>query len=181
MSKVGPEGRSYLPVVNSDLQRLAEIACVGRTAFFRDHPEWGMYAQQVVCVALCQGAALHMIDGATGINDFDVYTFYAAQPTKRWYSKRIKSFDFGDAKYGQSLDRPEYIGRRVDCLGREIDVGGGEDPVSALLRYLRRRKTKTARLLAEKAVVLLEPQCGLVVWPDDAVPKLENRAIVDEG
>jgi hypothetical protein len=35
----------------------------------------------LVCVALCQGAALHFVDGENGVKDFDVWTFYAARLT----------------------------------------------------------------------------------------------------
>lgn len=165
MSSVGPEGRSYLQLAKADLERLADIARLDRVSFFRDRPEWAIYSQRVVCVALCQGAALHVVDNRTGINDFDVYTFYAAHPAKRWYAKRIKSYDFADPKFGQSVDRPDYIGRRVDCLARAIEVRDDEDAVSALRRYLAAGSTQTAMLLARKAVVLLEPVCGTVVWP----------------
>jgi hypothetical protein len=50
-------------------------------------------------------------------------------------------------------------------LGRAIEVDDTEDIVSALLRYLQEGRTNTARLLAEKAVVLLEPDCGKAIWP----------------
>jgi len=168
MSDVGPEGRSYLPIREADLWRLVDIARKDREAYFEEYPEWAVYADRIVCVALCQGGALHMVDGKTGINDFDVYTFYAEHSSKRWYAKRIKSYDFGDPRFGQSADRPGFVGRRVDCLGRAIKVVDGEDPASALRRYLQRGRTETARCLAKKAIVLLEPQCGLLVWPDSA-------------
>lgn len=167
MSDVGPEGRSYLPIIEADLRRLADIARRDREVYFEEHPEWGVYADRILCVALCQGAALHLVDGETGINDFNVYTFYAVHPSKRWYAKRIKSYDFGDPRFGQSIDRPGFIGRRVDCLGRAIDVVDGEDAASALRRYVRQRGTEIARCLAKNAVVLLEPECGLVAWYRD--------------
>ncbi|MCZ7546276.1 MAG: hypothetical protein M5R40_23340 [Anaerolineae bacterium] len=169
MSKVGPEARSYLPIEREDLIALAEIARRDREDYFQRKPAIAeLYAQRVLCIALCQGAALHFIDGETGINDFDVYTFYRVHPQKQWYPRRIKSYDFGNPKFGHSVDRPDFSGRRVDCLGRAIDAGEGEDVVSALRRYLQAGKTKTARLLAAKAVVLLEPHCGTIVWPVEA-------------
>jgi hypothetical protein len=171
MSKVGAKGRSYHLIELDDLKALAKIACRDREDFFRSYPKWAkLYALRMLCIALCQGAARHYIDGTTGINDFDVYTFYRTRPEKHWYAKRIKPYDFGDPKFGQSVDKPKYVGRRVDCLGRDIDASGGEDAIAALRRYLQAGKTKTARLLAIKAVVLLEPSCGTVVWPVDATP-----------
>lgn len=77
MSKVGPEARSYQAIFPNDLKRLLQIATQDQTAFFKEYPDWGkLYRRRKICIALCQGAALHYVNGATGINDFDVYTFY---------------------------------------------------------------------------------------------------------
>ncbi len=164
MSEVGKDGRSFLKIEFSDLKQLAEIARRDREQFFKEKPEWATYANSVLCVALCQGAAKHYVDCETGINDFDVYTFYKANSTKRWYAKRIKSYDFGNSKFGKSIDKPKFIGRRVDCLGRAINKLDGESIQSALLRFLEQGKTKTAVELKKKAIVLLEPDCGTIVW-----------------
>lgn len=132
MSEVGPEGRSYLPIERLDLERLLAIAEADLDSFFRSHPIWAhRYGSRLLAVALCQGAALHYIDGATGVNDFDLYTFFKSNPEKGWYAKRLKAYDFGDAKFGQSVDKPRYIGRRVDCMGRSISVRDGEDTIAA--------------------------------------------------
>lgn len=166
MSSVGIEGRSNEAITAEDLERLTQIARQDRETFFQDNLEWAeIYAQRVLCIALCQGAAMHYIDRRTGVNDFDVYTFYKAHPQRHWCARRIKSYDFGNPKFGQSVDRPDFIGRRVDCLGREIEVKEEEDVISALRRYLQSGKTQTAKLLATKAVVLLVPDCRTVVWP----------------
>ena len=166
MSGVDPKGRSYGLIEISDLQRLLILAEQDREAFFEAHPQWRKsYGGRVLAVALCQGAALHYLDGKTGINDFDVYTFYRANPRKEWYAKRIKSYDLGDAKFGRSVDRPDFVGRRVDCLARGIAVRGDEEVRAALRRYLMEARTETARLLSAKAVVLLEPHCGEIIWP----------------
>jgi hypothetical protein len=165
MSKVGSAGRSYKVIKVTDLRRLALIARKDQIEFFENHPEWArLYSGRKICIALCQGAALHYIDGSTGINDFDVYTFYRKHPAKDLYPKRIKSYDFGNAKFGQSQDKPEFIGRRVDCLVRSIDAAKAEDVEILIQRYLTGSKTETARLLAAKAVILLEPNCGKVIW-----------------
>lgn len=166
MSNVGPEGRSYRAIDITDLRRLLRIAQNDQIGFFENHPKWArLYSRRKICIALCQGAALHYTNGCTGINDFDVYTFYRKHPSKDVYPKRIKSYDFGNPKFGQSQDKPDFVGRRVDCLVRSIDTVSGEDAVTSIHRYLMGGDTKTARLLAEKAVILLEPNCGEVIWP----------------
>jgi hypothetical protein len=165
MSKVGSAGRSYQAIEIADLKRLAQIAQKDQIEFFENHPEWAkLYSDRKICIALCQGAALHYINGSTGINDFDIYTFYRKHPAKDLYPKRIKSYDFGNAKFGQSQDKPDFIGRRVDCLVRSIDAVEGEDVGISIQRYLMGGKTETARLLAAKAVILLKPNCGKVLW-----------------
>lgn len=164
MSKVGPEGRSFLNLGKGDLKRLLNIAERDREEFFRKRPDWArLYANRILCVALCQGAALHYVTGTTGINDFDVWTFFETNPKKSWCYRRNKHYDFGDPKFGQSIDRPDFNGRRVDCLGRDIKVMRGENSIAALQRYLKEGGTETSRLLAEKPVVLLEPDLGRVV------------------
>jgi hypothetical protein len=164
VSKVGEEGRSYQRIEPEDLERLADIAIRDREDFFQRHTDWAeAYADRVLAVALCQGAAQHYVDGTTGINDFDLLTFYQRNPRKHWYAKRLKYYDYGDPKFGQSVDRPDYAGRRVDCMARAIEAGEGEDVIAAVQRYLQEGKSKTARPLAQKAVVLLYPNCGTVV------------------
>lgn len=165
MSNVGAEGRSYLRIELADLERLLDIARRDRKMFFAKYPEWKtLYGHRLLCVALCQGSAQHFVDGTYGINDFDVWTFYKTNAKKSWCYRRNVAYDFGIPKFGQSISNPEFIGRRVDCLGRNIDVFRSENVEVALRRYLQSGKTQTAQLLTQKAVVLLEPSLGKVIW-----------------
>lgn len=166
----GSTGRSYEPIDRDDLTRLARIARSDRDDFFARKPRYSALAGRVICVALCQGAALHLIDGENGIKDFDVWTFFAAHPENPPFPwRRRKARDFGDPKFGRSPDRPGFVGRHVDLLGRSLQTGGEADPAAVLRSYLSEGATDTARSLSKKAVVLLEPtdQLGAVVWPAD--------------
>jgi hypothetical protein len=161
--------RSYQPITKDDLKRLAIIAEADRVEFFTNYPG---YRARVICVALCQGAALHYVNGNNGVKDFDVWTFYdRASAEKPFHPKRRKSRDFGPSKFGKMLnDLPEakdFLGRRVDLLGRSLSVDANADPVAVLRRYLTKRESESAWWLAQKAMVLLEPQelLGMVVWP----------------
>lgn len=166
MSNVGRKERSFLQLSAGDLQQLLDLAVADRSSFFRRYPGWAdAYARRTIAIALCQGAALHYCCGDGGINDFDVYTFYAANPKRRWYAKRHAITDFGDAKFGKSSTHPAFVGRRVDLLSRALAVEPRTDAVSAIRAYLREGRTKTARLLAQKAVVLLNPELGRCIWP----------------
>jgi hypothetical protein len=167
MSHVARKWRSFDMIGVGDLRRLANIAATDRREFFKKHPDWAqLYRRRVLCTALCQGAALHYARGEVGINDLDVYTFYATHPDRHWYAKRRRVCDFGDPKFGQSVDKPKFVGRRVDLLGRSIAARPRENPVLAVLRYLKARETKTACHLADKAVVLIGPpkHLGRVIW-----------------
>lgn len=162
--------RSYEIIRKKDLLRLAAIADIDRADLFRRKPALGeMYAGKVICTALCQGAALHFLEGTCGIKDFDVWTFYKADPGRAFPARRrAPPYDFGDPRFGVSPDCPQFVGRRVDLFGRSIEWTDGLSAVEALRAYLRRPKTQSARALAQKAVVLLEPEAdlGRIVWPD---------------
>jgi len=113
-----------------------------------------------------QGAAWHYVRGDVGINDFDVYTSYAANPERTWYAKRIARLDFGSTKFGcLEVSGRGYIGRRVDLLGRALNVPVGADLTESLRVYLKSPKTGTSREFGKKAVVLLEPGMREIVWP----------------
>jgi hypothetical protein len=172
VSDVGAEGRSFEKITQDDLRRLASIAHEDRESFFADHQDWAsLYQNRLLAVALCQGAAAHFVEGQRGINDFDVYTFYAAHPSRPWYAKRNKPWDYGDPKFGRTVDRPEYIGRRVDLLGRGIHYRHEEDPAAAIRRWLRTDGGKSAQLIAQRPVVLLWPEerLGEVIWEPGSV------------
>jgi hypothetical protein len=157
-SRASRPGRSYAPIGREDLVRLARIARLDREDFFARKTRYRALDERLICVALCQGAALHYVDGKSGVKDFDVWTFYAALSDHSGYPwRRRKAVDFGDPKFGPSPDKPDFTGRHVDLLGRSLRTAGEVDPATILRRYLFEGETETARRLSEKAVVLLEP------------------------
>jgi hypothetical protein len=169
--------RSYERLTKSDLERLGQIAALDRQELFRRKPDLArLYGGRLVAVALCQGAALHYLDGKNGIKDLDVWSFYRAAPERPYPYRRRGVADFGDPKFGTSANQPQFVGRSVDLLGRSIDARDFSDPVEVLREYLRSRKSESARLLAEKAVIIIEPASilGAVVWPTDADPRDEQ-------
>lgn len=167
MKNRNPALLSHLPIEREDLNRLLRLAEEDRAQFFAKYPEWrDQYQARLLGVALCQGAADHYLDRSSGINDFDVYTFYAEHPARRWYAKRLQAVDFGDPKFGQSeVSRRGFVGRRVDLLGRALPVEPGADIVLSLQAWLASGLPGTARELAVKSVVLLSPAMGVIVWP----------------
>lgn len=103
-----------------------------------------------------------MMRRPNGVKDFDVWSFFAAIPGERFPAAiRHRHFDFGHSKFGAEPDQPTKFshikGRRVDVLLRDLPVGLDADPVEALRAYLERRRTDSARALAAKAAVFVEP------------------------
>lgn len=164
--------RSRAKITLDHLERLANLAATDQTERFRRRPRWQPYADRVLCVALCQGAALHFLDEHTGVKDFDVYTFYSEDQALGPFPPRWRrTADFGPSVFGRyAPDPPRFAGRRVDLIGRSLKVAPYAEPVGAVRDYLRAGRTATARHLAAKAVVALDPPSlrGIVIWQEDA-------------
>ena len=115
--------RSYGHLLPEDLHRLGEIARQDREEFFHRCPRYRPLQDDIIAVALCQGAALHYVNGSNGIKDLDVWTFYAKRPTLSQYPphRPITPRDFGDPRFGQSPDFPQYVGRKVALVHNSIE------------------------------------------------------------
>ncbi|MFG2000442.1 tyrosine-type recombinase/integrase [Spirillospora sp. NPDC048911] len=104
--------RSLAPIDREDLLRLAELAADAEAELFRRNPRGsGRYSGRLLCRALCQGAALHYVNGSNGVKDFDVWSFYAEIDgwpfPPRWRGTR----DFGPSKFGiQEIPRATRAG-----------------------------------------------------------------------
>jgi hypothetical protein len=161
--------RSSERITRGDLKRLARIAAHEREDFFSRHPEFAiLYRKRLLCTALGDDAALHYLNGVTGVSEFSVWSFYAAHPEAPFPFRRAGRADFGQSRFGRAADAPEgYVGRPVALHGRSLDVTPGSGPVEALQRYLKAGATRSSRELAQKAVVLIEPELllGAEVWP----------------
>jgi len=161
--------RSTAPIEVSDLRRLAEIAAAVEADLFARHPEGsGRSAGPLLCRALCQGAGLHYVDGQNGVKDFDVWSFYAERPDGPFPARWSGTADFGPSKFGRSSgDLPTCQGRRVDLLGRSLPVPLEADSADVLRGYLSAARTASAKALAAKGVVPIDPahRAGEIIWP----------------
>lgn len=158
--------RSKQRITKVDLRKLSAIAAADRDDLFRRKPHLRHYRNRIVCVALCQGAALHYLDGRNGVKDFDVWTFYEHSKLHFPY-RRVGKGDFGDSKFGRRpKDSKRFLGRRVDLLGRSLRVQPSSHPLQVIEDYLARPRTKSAKKLAKKAVVIIDPPelRGRVAW-----------------
>src|SRR5436309_7834001 len=118
--------RSPARLTVADLERLRDVARADREFMFERNPNWRAYRDRMLCVALCQGAALHYINGASGIKDFDVWTFFARSPARAHPDpalfRRRRAADFGASRFGRTTSAPAWIrGRRIDLLARSLD------------------------------------------------------------
>lgn len=161
--------RSLETIGQPDLVRLAELAAQAEKRLFERNPDGaGRYAGRLLCRALCQGAARHYLDGTTGIKDFDVWSFYAGHEAGPFPYRWRGTADFGPSRFGWYPGDPlSFRGRRVDFLGRSVPASLTDDPAAAVRAYLSSPRTRTARELAAKAVVLIDPpgRLGEVIWP----------------
>ena len=162
--------RSYARITRADLKRLLRIACIEREDFFSRHKEYAiLYRKRVLCTALCDDGALHFVNGQTGVREFAVWTFYAEHPEASFPHWHAERYDLeASRKFGRLPGAPEsFRGRPVQLAGRSIDASPVDDCLEALQRYLRRGGTPVARRLADKAVVMIEPEplAGYVAWP----------------
>ena len=166
--------RSYAVITKADLRRLARIAQEQREDFFSRHPEFAiLYRKRLLCAALADDAALHYLNGMTGVSEFSVWSFYAEHAEAPFPFQVVDHADFGHSKFGRAPDAPEgYTGRRVSLNGRSIEATPEHDPLEALQRYLRAGASPSARELGHKAVVLIapEPLLGAQAWPTLALP-----------
>jgi hypothetical protein len=162
------EERSFERITDGDLKRLGRLAAEDRAGLFaRSERTRRLYAGRLFAVALCQGAALHRLNGTNGVKDFDVWSFYEAHSEGPYPPRRNGTADFGHPKFGRTPEYEHFVGRRVDFLGRSFPFDRSGDVARAIRSYLRRSGTESARFLAAKAVILIEPEdrLGEVVWP----------------
>lgn len=163
--------RSRERITDADLVRLGAFALVDLAGLIERETTTGRrYHDRLLCIALCQGAALHYLDWAYGVKDFDVWSFFAAHPAGPFPFRRRVKCDFGRSKFSRHLaDSPRFLGRRVDLGGRSLPVSPEADPVESVRSYLAAGLSETARRLSQRPVVVLWPAGlrGRVIWPLD--------------
>lgn len=159
--------RSNEKITKFDLRKLLRLARADIDDFFdRKSTYKKPYQGKEKLVALCQGAALHYIDGKNGVKDFDVWFFYPQKGDVILPYRRTGLVDFGKSKFGKHPNNLLFEGRGVDVLMRSTKDFDRGSPESCISDYLSNCKTVTAKLLSQKAVVGLYPErvFGKVLW-----------------
>lgn len=179
--------RSYASLRTQDIDRLLEIERAWRYSLEQRYEHWRWYGPRLMCIALAQGAALHLVDGRNGIKDFDVYRFFAKHPGRPDPDPAIyrgrTAVDFGDSsRFGRNEDPnaspkvKRMKGRNVDLFSVALEAEPTDDPAQAIQALLSAPRTKTERYLAQKAVVILSPQPLRVAWPSTSAALLQGFA-----
>ncbi|HXV29777.1 MAG TPA: hypothetical protein VD840_05550 [Sinorhizobium sp.] len=149
--------RSYELLNRADLERIASVAIRTLAAIFERAPVAGLYRDRIVLLALAQGSALHYLNGTNGIKDFDVWAFFEAGAAKPFPHRKRWCADFGPSRFGRHPDDIGYRGRRLDLMGRSIDVADGESAQDAVRRWLA-SPAKSAVALRQKPMFCLLPR-----------------------
>jgi hypothetical protein len=159
-------------LTDEHLQRLTTIALDDQAAMFDSSPHLAVYRDRMLLIALCQGGALHYLNGKWGVKDLDVYTFYAKHPTVQMHPLRHTVKDFGESEFGYRPDDladrgKQFVGRAVDLLVRSLPVESDADPIDAVWNWLETSKNESPQLLKLAAVIGLYPDRyrGRVIWP----------------
>lgn len=159
------ESRSCEKITVTDLNQLLRLAQNERKLFFKHNPKYKPYYKSLLAIVLCQGAAKHFVDGKTGIKDFDIWFFYKPRNSNYplWRLGRYGHVvDSGIEKFGKNKKHPEFVGRKVDMMIRELpeelirECRG--NPRDCIKTYLEKPMTQSARKLSEKAAVGLFPK-----------------------
>jgi hypothetical protein len=162
--------RSFERITQDDLIRLAQIARADFDALFQRREYSRPYA-----AACCVYAKALLVITSTVIAAFrtSIYGgFFEAIPDHKFPPRRCGMHDFGSSKFGRNPDDGDsFKGRRVDVIGRSISMAKNETPMESVLRYLRVKLTDSARLLAERPVIVVWPEnCfGQIIWNGERV------------
>lgn len=178
MSDAPREARSFERITNEDLARLAEIGVAALADTCRPGNKSHVYADRLQLLCFCQGAALHhrqssspntSIEDWRGIHDFDVWGFFRIVPGQRFSHRTLQERDFGPSRFGKSPGDGKREGRKVDVAGRAIDVSPGEDPVDAVLRWVRSGPGSSPKLIRQRPIYVLSPGAafGTMIWHGD--------------
>jgi len=100
------------------------------------------------------------------VSNFDVWTFYAERGSPFPY-RRVGKSDFGESKFGRRpKDSGRFVGRRVHLIGRSLRVRPSAHPLEVIEDYLSRPRTNSAKKLAMKAVIVIDPVelRGKIAW-----------------
>ena len=108
------DGRAMEPLTKEHLFELGRLAALDQDKFFIRNPRYAPCRSGLLCIALCQGGALHYVDGRNGVKDLDVWVFYDAACGPQFPPRRRGVLQYpGSGLTGWS--------ERIDVMARSIE------------------------------------------------------------
>ncbi len=138
MSEDDVRDRSCELIASSDLIRMGQIGLEVLTDFFERCPQWQPYSNRLLAIALCEGGALHYVNGTNGLKDIDLWAFFAETPGLAFPWRVGWRRDFGRSKFGRHPRQLALEGRPVDIFARSIRCDQTMDTLGAIRTWLRR-------------------------------------------
>ena len=161
--------RNYAEIEKPDLEDLLQGSIERLKEYFVNGKgiKWSTFynISDPLCIALCQGAAMHYYDKENGIKDFDIWFFYPFNQKHLPY-RTVWSWDYQNPKFGRHPEMKDHKGRNVDVIVRSVKEYNWSDPIGTIIKYLSEKQSASARELSNKAVVMLSPKeyLGKTIW-----------------
>ena len=135
--------------------------------FARRPGRCGRYAGRLLCRALCQGAALHYLDGRNGVKDFDVWSFYAALADGPFPYRWRGTADFGPSgsAAGLATCRDTPTGGLTFSGGRPRQAAPTRRPHCATTCQRRAPHRRGHWRPRQSSCSILGHRAGELVWP----------------
>jgi hypothetical protein len=155
---------SLVHMNSEDLARLRDFAC----HFFESYHYTIKFKDQLLGIALCQGAANHyaVCQGAAkryhdlekcGVKDIDIWFFLKKTSDHNFNNRWIQQRDYGESKFGRNPEDEGYVGRRIDFLGRSIDFKN-MSVEGSIRSWIIHGGGNSPNLISQKVVVGLYPE-----------------------
>jgi hypothetical protein len=135
--------------------------------FLFQYPYTNKFKILPLAITLCQGAANHYAVckgwarsyydiNRIGIKDFDIWFFFKKAENHHFNARWRQERDFEKSKFGRSPEDSNYMGRRVDFLGRSIDFKN-TSVKDSIVYWMRHGSGPSPYWLSKKAIIGLFP------------------------
>jgi len=148
--------RSMELITLEDLRRFANLTLSCLEAVYQRAPVAGMYKDRLLFLTLAQGGAQHFCDKTNGLKDIDIWAFYRGGLERPFPVRARWNVDMGPSKFGKHPDDVGYRGRRIDILGRSVEVKEGDQSNDAVARWLN-GSSNSAIELRKRPLIFVYP------------------------
>lgn len=155
--------RTYDKITESDLKEMKQCGLdeLERFLILVGNGKYSIYKDRLIAICLCQGAALHFIDGKNGIKDIDIWMFFREDA-------EIKIPAIRNCMKSKYLNFQRIGEKKVDFLKKMIpSKHWDKSEIITIQHYLSNNNNSTPNFLKHKPVVVLYPDeyFGKTIWP----------------